>query len=505
VGLATFIFLFPAVGVTIVRLQTDLPHPSPSAFSGYKGPLALVKTPQRIYLFSGVATQLLLTLGQLVVLQGFSTLRSVSLCVIDAFFDSIAATTVVSIILMVQISATAIVGFRAWLEQHIAKRVTAGVKRTSSPAFSIHKRSDTMATFGFDRKEPPPALDLTATRPRLPTWEANALKGEEQIGISAPFNILKDGSIRERDSRSSHFVSAEEQQHYQERGIYIPKTGGYVPANAKFGGSTPPVPSIPFAPRSADLPSRDIPRAPNFASSTTPTLHAFTFNATSTPRTAGLAMSKSDYDSFASYSPRTENRPSSDIFDNVRSSFLLTEPLSPMPHTVVSSGWTTPTESSIARRSTRASFAFPPPTPAPLAHIAKSGPKTTNVSTSDLWPPPMPDIRQKYPGGKVSNSFSSSSSSSYGGSDYVFPNQTNVSTADLWPPPNPEYERIAALQRAQLQSQISATSNETAGWAGAHKKKGSKDSAKSARQRESRPMDGNVPVRDSFMGFYNGR
>ncbi|EFQ87027.1 hypothetical protein PTT_17605 [Pyrenophora teres f. teres 0-1] len=544
IGLITFIFLFPTVGFTIVRLRTDLPHPSPSSFSGYKGPLALSKSPQRIYLVSGIMTQLLLTLGQLAVLQGFSTLRSVSLCVIDAFFDSIAATTVVSIILMVQISATAIVGFRAWLEQHIAKREAAGQKRSSFSGLSKHKRSDTMATFGFDRKEPPPALDLTASRPRLPTWEANALKGEEQIGISTPFNILKDGSIHERNSRSSPFISAEEQQHYHERGIYTPKTGGYISANARANGLTPPVPSIPFAPKSADLPSRSIPKTPSLTSSATATPHALTFNPTPTPRTAGLTMSNPDDDIFTEPAPYAENRPSSDIFESARSPLLPRGPLTPMPkgpkttdvhtsdlwpppvptiaiepsrttriqepRTVASSlGWTTPTSSSIATRSIRASFVFPPPNPAPLALNPKattsntSGPKTTNVSTSDLFPPPLPELGQMHPGNKISSS--SSSSSSFGGANYVFPKQTNVTTADLWPPPNPAYERIAAAQREQLRSQIEArgSASEVESSADVHRKKGSKDSAK--RDRESRVMDGNVPVRDSFMGFDNGR
>ncbi|KAF7569895.1 hypothetical protein PtrM4_123100 [Pyrenophora tritici-repentis] len=108
-----------------------------------------------------------------------------------------------------------------------------------------------------------------------------------------------------------------------------------------------------------------------------------------------------------------------------------------------------------------------------------------------------------HPGNEVNSSLSSSSS--FGGADYVFPKQTNVTTADLWPPPNPAYERIAAAQREQLQSQIEArgSASETSGEGGVHRKKGSKDSAK--KERESRVMDGNVPVRDSFMGFDNGR
>lgn len=383
-----------------------------------------------------------------------------------------------------------------------------------------HRRNDTVATFGFDRKEPPPALDLTAAKPRLQTWEANALKGQEQVGISTPFNILKDGSIHERDSKSSPFVSAEEQQHYQERGIYTPKTGAYVPSNAKPDGLTPPAALIPFAPRSAGSLSRDMSKAPNLTSPST-----------ATPRTAGLTTSGSGNNEYAS--PYAKNRPSSDIFESSRSALPPIVPTTPMtigqktkevhtsdlwlpplpvadttrttviqePRTMRSPGLMAPMESSVAIRSIRASLVFAPLTP---AVGPKGGPKTTNVSTSDLWPPPLPGIREVHPGSKVSDSLVSTSS--YGSADYVYPKQANVSTADLWPPPNPDYERIEASQRSQLRSQIAAEKERVRERESKHSKKGSKDSAKDARKKAGGGVvDGNVPVRDSFMGFDNGR
>ena len=60
----------------------------PRAFVGLKGPIELAKSPQRIYFFSGLSMQLLLILGQIAFVQGFTTLRAVSLCVVDAFFTS---------------------------------------------------------------------------------------------------------------------------------------------------------------------------------------------------------------------------------------------------------------------------------------------------------------------------------------------------------------------------------------------------------------------------------
>jgi hypothetical protein len=130
VGLVCLALLLPAVILSIIRLRSSLPHPSSSAFAGIKGPIALVKTSRRIYLLSGILTQLLLGLGQFTFIQGFSTLRAISLCVVDAILTSTAVAGIVSFVLMIQISATALVGIRAWLEQHIAKKETAGVSRT---------------------------------------------------------------------------------------------------------------------------------------------------------------------------------------------------------------------------------------------------------------------------------------------------------------------------------------------------------------------------------------
>ena len=226
-GLVCLMFLFPAVGFSIVRLRTELPHPSPAAFAGIKGPIAVAKTPQRIYLISGISTQLLLGLGQFAFLQGFATLRAISLCVADAVLTSASVAGLVSLILMIQISATALVGIRAWLEQHIAKKEAAGITRTTTVGSSGLKRSDTMATFGFDRKDPLSVSRLITTKPKLTQRKTEELKGSEDNGISTPFNFRKEGSINEPETQDDNFLSPEERINYQERGIYNPKTGGY--------------------------------------------------------------------------------------------------------------------------------------------------------------------------------------------------------------------------------------------------------------------------------------
>ncbi|KAF2034210.1 hypothetical protein EK21DRAFT_108249 [Setomelanomma holmii] len=188
-GLISFIFLFPAVASSIIRLRTSLPHPSSAAFAGIKGPIALARTPQKIYLISGMLTQLVLALGQFSFIQGFSTLRSISLCIIDAVLNSSSAANLVSILLMVQISATALVGVRAWLEQHIAKREAA----SNEPK----NRKSSFQTFGFDRKNAPPPLNLSfrTEKPNLVQRRTEELNGYEDDAISTPFNVRKEGEI----------------------------------------------------------------------------------------------------------------------------------------------------------------------------------------------------------------------------------------------------------------------------------------------------------------------
>ncbi|ENI01923.1 hypothetical protein COCC4DRAFT_52618 [Bipolaris maydis ATCC 48331] len=332
-GLISFIITLPTFGLGVARLRSTMPHPSPSAFVGLKGPVGLAKSPQRIYFLSSLTIQLSLILGQFAFLQGFKTLRTISLCIVDAFFSSDSSAGVVSILLVVQMSATALVGIRGWIEQHIAKNLSEGISpRTESSIFNTG-RHDTMATFGFDKKDAPAAYNQAVRRRSNFSGKTEDLKGFEDSGIGAPFNFRKEGSIgeqggvenKERDAVGP-FFSPEERDNYQERGIYNPKTGGYIQQQQQQ-----------------------------------------------------QAMTNGDYyNSLAAYG---ERRPSSGIFD---------PQLSPSPR------------------------------------IMPTGPKMSNVSTKDLWPPPMPESERLYSRAKTANSASS---------------------------------------------------------------------------RYSRPIDGNVPVRDSFMGF----
>lgn len=202
--------------------------PPPATFAGIKAPIALAKTPSRIYLISGVLTQLVLAPEQFAFLQGFSTLRSISLCIVDAVLTSLAIAGLMSFVLMIQISATALAGIRAWLEQHIAKREAAGAERTTTVGSC---EPVTVETFMFDKKDAPPKLDLAATRPGLFQRKTEDLKGFEDGSSSSPFNVRKEGSIHSTFSDlvipQDPFRSSEDQLSQGNRRTYNPEMGGY--------------------------------------------------------------------------------------------------------------------------------------------------------------------------------------------------------------------------------------------------------------------------------------
>lgn len=236
-GLIALIFVFPTVGFTFARLRSEALYPVSSTFSGVKAPLALFKSPdQRIYIISGIFIQLSFALGQLTFINGFSALRSISLCIIDAVLTSNAVAGLMGLLLMVQITAAGMVGIRTWLEQHIAKREKAGVQRTTIIEAGGKTRKDSIATFGFGgaRSNAPPPLDLE--RLQRSTEE---LKGFADEKISTPFNVRKEGATESTDFdnprqltrqastglRENPFLSPAEQRDLDER-VY-PKTAEY--------------------------------------------------------------------------------------------------------------------------------------------------------------------------------------------------------------------------------------------------------------------------------------
>lgn len=201
-----------------MRLHTSIPHPPPAAFAGIKTAIALAKTPSRIYLISGIFTQLLLALGQFAFIQGFATLRSISLCIVDAILTSVSVAGLISILLMVQISATALAGFRAWLEQHVAKQEAAGMRTVTMLEADEKGPRVSIQTFGFGDKDAISRSGRAGTTLASPQRKTDELKGFEDVLIGTPFNVRKGDSI------SSPYYT---QPYTSKMGDYNYSPGGY--------------------------------------------------------------------------------------------------------------------------------------------------------------------------------------------------------------------------------------------------------------------------------------
>jgi hypothetical protein len=242
-GLIALILVFPTVGFTIIRLHSKALYPVPATFSGIKAPLALSRSPdQRIYLISGILIQLDFALGQITFVHSFSTLRSISLCVVDALLTSQSVAGLMILLLLVQIAAAGMIGIRTWLEQHIAKREEAGIQRTAMMEAGSKIRNDSkgsIATFGFSDTHfnPLPPLDLGLS-PFKP-GNTKELKDVAGVKISAPFNFRIEDALDSAnfalprqisrqasgEQRENPFLSPAERKDLNER-VY-PKTADY--------------------------------------------------------------------------------------------------------------------------------------------------------------------------------------------------------------------------------------------------------------------------------------
>lgn len=106
-----------------MRLRSTSPTPPSSAFKpGIKGVLSLLKGPSKIHLVSAIFVQISLALGMLAWIQGFSVLRSISLCAVDAVLKAPAVVGLMNIVSFTQVGATALIVVRQYLESLIAKR-----------------------------------------------------------------------------------------------------------------------------------------------------------------------------------------------------------------------------------------------------------------------------------------------------------------------------------------------------------------------------------------------
>ncbi|KAG9198595.1 hypothetical protein G6514_009771 [Epicoccum nigrum] len=241
-GLIALLLLLPTVGFTVFRLRSEALYPVSATFAGIKAPFALLKSPdQRIYAISAILIQLSLAIGQISVTNGFATLRSISLCLIDAILTSDTVVVLTSILLMIQIFAAGMVALRTWLEQHIAKREKAGAQRITIVEAGKDTRRGSIATFGFGplRSNAPAPLDLDFKRPAFETRTTNQLTDKK---ISTPFNVRKAGadnatglsfprqmnrqpSTESAELRDNPFLSPDQQRDLDKR-VY-PKTADY--------------------------------------------------------------------------------------------------------------------------------------------------------------------------------------------------------------------------------------------------------------------------------------
>lgn len=244
-GLVIVIFILPTIIFTAIRLQTSIPHPSSSSFTSIKAFHALLKSPQRIYLISGKLIQILLVLGQVSSLQGFSTLRSITFCLTDAILSHTISAIVTSILLTLQIGAITLLVMRIWLERRMAFTQREPTLPSVPPKHSEkskckskhkhkHKPNDSqtsITTFGFETKARPldlvapnrPARPATRDRPDMPHRRTEDYKGKEDIQISSPYNVRKEGS------EVSPLVPAAR--------WYNPKTAGYLENQARKDGA----------------------------------------------------------------------------------------------------------------------------------------------------------------------------------------------------------------------------------------------------------------------------
>ncbi|KAF2676878.1 hypothetical protein K458DRAFT_436943 [Lentithecium fluviatile CBS 122367] len=234
IGLIVLIITIPTIVVSLFRLRTTVPQPGPPAFINIKGVPALLKGPQKIHLYSGILVQNALGLGMFAWIQGWNDLRSISLCVVDAVLTANAVVGLTNLLLLLQISATAIFGLRHYLETRIAKMEKLEEKEPGAPGTvvdygaeklpGVHtnvKRSDTMKTFGFDNRPSP----LPATR------QTAELLGREDSQIGWPSQVRKFGeedTLPVRDTSPNPFQTTMAQPiALVSPRVYNPKLGGF--------------------------------------------------------------------------------------------------------------------------------------------------------------------------------------------------------------------------------------------------------------------------------------
>jgi hypothetical protein len=235
---------------SIQRLNTTVTIPPPSAFLGIKQIPKLVRGPERVHFISAVLVQILLQIGTFAWAAGFSELRAISLCIVDAVLTAPTVVGGLTAVLFVQVGAMSIVGLRGWLEQRIAKKEKeeseGGLEAMELGASKKKgKKSDTMKTFGF-ATHPSTEVQIKeiAQRPQLQERNTGQLLGREDSKIGFPTNVRKIGEGDESRGvdylDDNPFIDPTNPAAYQteKRRTYNDKTGGHETApNSEFGDS----------------------------------------------------------------------------------------------------------------------------------------------------------------------------------------------------------------------------------------------------------------------------
>lgn len=190
-GLVTLILITPTVIVSVLRLRSTAQLPPPMVYTGIKGLITGLRGESRIYVISALFHNFLLQLGMISWIQGFSLLRSISLCVVDAVLTAPTVVGLVSFLLFLQVGAMSLVGLRIWFEQRIAKKekliAEGGVVEIGPEGKPVLQRSDTMKTFGFNERDASPERSESRTR------NTTELKGREDSKIGWPSKVRKFG------------------------------------------------------------------------------------------------------------------------------------------------------------------------------------------------------------------------------------------------------------------------------------------------------------------------
>ncbi|KAL5384903.1 hypothetical protein DPSP01_005009 [Paraphaeosphaeria sporulosa] len=214
-GFLALIFIVPAVALSFMRLRTNMPIPPPSAFL-FKNQLAAIKGAHKIHIIANMLIQQVMAFGMISWIQGFSDLRAISLCIVDAILTAPMLVGIMNLVLFTQIGATGLLITRFILERRIALSGGGNVYVNEKPP----KRSDTMQTFGFD-SAPPSNL----ARPPLVERRTADLLGKEDVGIGRPFETRRLGSSRDLDVHPGDrlpspnpFADPGQQQQQQQRG-----------------------------------------------------------------------------------------------------------------------------------------------------------------------------------------------------------------------------------------------------------------------------------------------